>query len=212
MVIQDVPIQRPNTLTRGSFGHGQRFKNRRHGVKGMPHLKVLSLEHINRLNMHGRIRDKHLVLHGVNLFFEFLGNVEVIVDKPVQMGICHRRRPDRRQLRRTLKPLPNIVGNRHVAVSDSEDEILAPDDMELISLNELIRTIDGGRVVMNRARDDENIITQDLELRALAGLDDVLHRQGMEMEQSRNGLHVLHGGRDQRHPDKRPRGGVLLGV
>ena len=129
MVIQDVPIQRPNTLARGPFGHRQRFENCGHGVEGMPHLKVLSLEHVNRLNMHGRIRDKHLVFHGVNLLLEFLRNVEVIVDKPVQMGIRHRRRPDRRQLRRTLKALPNIVGNRLVAVSDSEDEILAPDDV-----------------------------------------------------------------------------------
>lgn len=162
VVIQDVPIQRPNTLTRGPFGHRQRFEYRGHGVEGVPHLKVLPFEHVNRLDMHRRIRDEHLVLHGVHLFFEFLRNMEVIVDKPVQMGIRHRRRPNRRQLRRTLKPVPNIVGNGNVAVSDGEDEILAPDDMQLISLNEFIRTIDRGRVVMNRARDDENIITQEI--------------------------------------------------
>ena len=65
---------------------------------------------------------------------------------------------------------------------------------------------------MNRARDDENIIAQDLELRALAGFHDVLHRQGMEVEQTRNRLHMLHGGRDQRYPDERPWGRFLLGV
>ena len=130
-----------------------------------------------------------LGLDRVDLEREALDHLGVVVDDAVGDGVEDGAGADAQEVRMRLEVEPDVVQRAALAVADGDHEARAGEDHQLADLDRLCAADVAGRL-----DHEEQRVADDLELRALVGVDGVLDRERVQLEAPADGLDDLRAG------------------
>ncbi len=169
------------------------------GHHGAPELQHLALELIDALAVLGAVGREHRLLDLCDVVVELGDDRLVVVDDPVHDRVQDRARSPPQQLGAALDVEADVVEFARRAVADRHDEAVADEEQDLAEVDVV------GLDVARGLQDHEKRGAVDLELRALVGVDRVLHRELVEAELAPDGVELLLGGLVEADPRERLR-------